>query len=292
MSIFTKDCPQCATPNPVSAVRCACGHCFDVTDKKAAVEVALHEERLYHDYLAARVVQAEAEYEVARTDALADPGDTYKAAHALAAEQALHTARAELRAQAQKAARLNTLMPRTAPPAPATPPPPKAHAKPRGTKRKHVAAPRDNKARAVAMPVVAAPIVAPPVAATPKPTTRVAAAAVPPPPKPAPKINVVAAPLAVAAAKPSRAFRARQAKQADAIVRKAQIAPVVPSADIPAAHTAAPPAPSPATKECPNCTAKVAPQLAQCRCGFGFGTASLEMASLALDAAALAILRK
>lgn len=273
MSIFTKDCPQCTAANPTNAVRCACGHCFDpeaVTDKKAAVEVAIHEERLYHDYLAARVVQAEAEYEVARADATADPGDTYKAAQALAAEQALNTARAELRAQAQKTSQLKKLTARIAPA-------PRA-AVPRAKSKHAVPARAPSKPIAIAKPVKATPTV---------PTPKVAKAApaiVTPPPasKPAPAVA-----RALPTAKPSRAFRARQAKQAEAIILKAA---AVPSAMAPRPQAIAPP--PPATKECPNCTSKVPANVPQCRCGFGFNAASMEMAALPLDAAALAILRR
>jgi len=277
MSIFTKDCPQCTAPNPTSAVRCACGHCFDpeaVTDKKAAVEVAIHEERLYHDYLAARVVQAEAEYEVARADAIADPGDTYKAAQALAAEQALNSARAELRAQAQKTSQLKKLAVRIAPAPRAAVP----RVKPRA-KSKHAGPARTpSKPIAIAKPVVPTPTVA-----TPEVSKAAPATVTPPPsPKPAP---VVA--RALPAAKPSRAFRARQAKQAEAIVLKTA---AMPSAVAPQPQTVAPP--PPATKECPNCTSKVPASMPQCRCGFGFNAASMEMAALPLDAAALAILRR
>lgn len=284
MSIFTKDCPQCTAPNPTSAVRCPCGHCFDpeaVTDKKAAVEVAIHEERLYHDYLAARVVQAEAEYEVARADALADPGDTYKAAQALAAEQALNSARAELRAQAQKTSQLKKLTARIAPAPRAAVP----RVKPRA-KSKHAGPARTpSKPIVIAKPVVLKPTVAtpevrkaPPVAEA----SKAAAATVTPPPSPKPA-PVVA--RALPAAKPSRAFRARQAKQAEAIVLKAA---AMPSAVTPQLQTVAPPP----TKECPNCTSKVPATMPQCRCGFGFNAASMEMAALPLDAAALAILRR
>lgn len=274
MSIFTKDCPQCTAPNPTNAVRCPCGHCFDpaaVTDKKAVVEVAIHEERLYHDYLAARVVQAEAEYEVARADAVADPGDTYKAAQALAAEQALNSARAELRAQAQKTSRLKKLNVRVAPPARAAAPRVKPHAKP-----KHAAP-----ARTPSKPVVTAVKNPTPKAPIAIPVTHAA----PPRTQPAPAVAVASVTLAP---KPNRAFRARQVKHAEAIVRK--VATTVPTL-APQSHAAALPPPA-ATKECPNCTSKVPASMPQCRCGFGFAAASVEMAALPLDAAALAILRR
>lgn len=282
MSIFTKDCPQCATANPVGAVRCACGHCFDldaVTDKKAVVEVAIHEERLYHDYLAARVIQAEAAYEVARADALADPGDTLKAAHALAAEQALNTVRAEWRQQAQKTVQLKKLTVRSASETRSVAP----MAKPRITKRKHATTARTGKPHAQTKATAAKPMPAP-------------ASATPVAPIPA-KQSAPAGKPAMPDAQPSRAFRARQAKHAEAIARKVTAAVETPvtgtTAAIPAPAVRVAPVPTPAaTKDCPNCTAKVPTNTAQCRCGYGFNMASLEMASLPLDAAALAILRR
>lgn len=302
MSIFQKDCPQCAAPNPVSAVRCACGHCFDieaVTDKKAAVEVAIHEERLYHDYLAARVVQAEAVYEVARADALAEPGNTLKAANALAAEQALNAARAELQQQARKTARLKQAAQKTAVQARPATRPVAIRATARAARRKSAAlAPPANAPTTI--PATASAPAASAVAPTAPPAVAPARAAVVPTQKKQARATSAThartglAPVKLAQ-KPSRAFRARQAKQADAIARKvhagATATPAIePPALLPTASYATPTAI--ATRECPNCTAKVPATTARCRCGFGFAAASFEMASLPLDAAALEILRR
>jgi ribosomal protein S27AE len=107
MSIFKKDCPECATPNMVDAVRCDCGYCFDpdALGGTDAAEYADEQDRLYLDYLAARVVQTEAEMIVAREQANADGGNTYKAAAALVAEQALNAMQAEMK---QLAARVRS----------------------------------------------------------------------------------------------------------------------------------------------------------------------------------------
>ncbi|MBI3897068.1 MAG: hypothetical protein HY308_02095 [Gammaproteobacteria bacterium] len=87
---------------------CECGYCFDpdALQGDAAVEYELQQLRLLRDYLAARVVQAEATMLVARQDAVFDRANTYKAAQALAAEQALHTARAQLDAHLVREAQL------------------------------------------------------------------------------------------------------------------------------------------------------------------------------------------
>lgn len=297
MSIFEKHCPQCTTANPVSAVLCACGYCFDpqaVTDHKAVARAAMHEERLYHDYLAARLVQAEAVYEVTRADALADPGNTYKAAQALTAEQALNTARAELRQQTDKASRLKKQAASQTPTEPTAVP----SQKPRAIKRKSnhpTLAARTTKARVETKPVAAiapakpVPVATPVIAAAPTAKQRaLPAASAPSAPAATPRMEPASA--------PSQAFRQRQARHAEAIARKALASATAPTVPLPIASIApvkaAPKQKPAATKECPNCTAKVPTQLPQCRCGFGFSTASIEMASLPLDAAALAILRR
>lgn len=306
MSIFQKDCPQCTAPNPVSAALCACGHCFDpaaVTDKKAAVDVAIHEERLYHDYLAAREIQAEAAYEVARADALANPDDTYAAAQALAAEQALNTARAELRIQAQKTSQLKRPPVQAAATASNPARTSRSTVRTRAAKRKPaVHAPTRAPEPSIATATVASVTLAPPPVVKPTAAPAPIAAATPTPapsakPVPAamPVVTTVAPqPAPKPTAQPNRAFRVRQAKMAEAIVRNTVPASPSPSATSPARavgaaskkHAAA------ATKECPNCTAAVPPSTTRCRCGYGLSTASPEMASLSLDAGALAILRR
>lgn len=306
MSIFQKDCPQCTAPNPVSAALCACGHCFDpaaVTDKKAAVDVAIHEERLYHDYLAAREIQAEAAYEVARADALASPDDTYAAAQALAAEQALNTARAELRIQAQKTSHLKRPPLQTTPTASNPARASRSTVRTRATKRKPaVQTPARASQPSIATAAIASPKIAPPPVV--KPTTAAAPIATATP-TPAPSVKPVLAakpvttkvaprPAPKPTAQPNQAFRVRQAKMAEAIVRNTTPASPSPAATSPARTVGAAPnkRPGAATKECPNCTAAVPPNATQCRCGYGLSTASLEMASLSLDAGALAILRR
>ncbi len=105
-SIFLKDCPECAAANPVDAIRCACGYRFDTKGADTTVdglELIAQEERLYRDYLAARVKQAAKELEHARAVAKASPGDKVKAAEMLLAEQRYNAARAELEAQQRRA---------------------------------------------------------------------------------------------------------------------------------------------------------------------------------------------
>jgi len=98
MNIFQKTCPQCATPNSPDAVSCRCGFCFDPellaeTDPDA---YARQQERLYREYVLARLVRANGELSVVRAKAMADPQDAQKAAALRAAEKAVSTLRAEL----------------------------------------------------------------------------------------------------------------------------------------------------------------------------------------------------
>src|SRR5205814_144213 len=115
VSIFKKDCPECAAPNPVDAVRCNCGYCFDpeALAPSDAGAYAEEQDRLYLDYLEARIAQAEAEAIVARQQANADRDNTLKAATALQAEQALNSLQAEMR---QLATRLSLRPKRANPP--------------------------------------------------------------------------------------------------------------------------------------------------------------------------------
>ncbi|KPK68040.1 MAG: hypothetical protein AMJ84_11855 [Acidithiobacillales bacterium SM23_46] len=94
VSIFERVCPQCATTNSVSSVRCGCGYCFD-SNQTTSLDQTAQEEQLYLDYLAARIAQAAETLDFARAAAARDPELHALAAEVIAAEQALRTARAE-----------------------------------------------------------------------------------------------------------------------------------------------------------------------------------------------------
>jgi Uncharacterised protein family UPF0547 len=102
LSIFSKTCPECAAVNPAGATNCACGYSFDVdgtNGSRNTLELVAQEERLYLDYLAARVKQAAEAAKIAHKLANADPENHTKAADALRADQLLMTARGELSEQ-------------------------------------------------------------------------------------------------------------------------------------------------------------------------------------------------
>jgi len=79
----------------------------------AAAEVVAQDEKLYEEYLAARLGQVEEEFRAARIALATDPGDTLKAAQTLLAEQALMAARADLKAQQAKTGSMIRLVQRT-----------------------------------------------------------------------------------------------------------------------------------------------------------------------------------
>ncbi len=104
-NIFLKDCPQCTSSNPVEAVFCRCGYCFDPNQIKNTAESLAHmahEEEVYLEYLQARTTQARADLEARRVAVTRDPENTTKSAELLLATQALSTAEAEYNAQLAK----------------------------------------------------------------------------------------------------------------------------------------------------------------------------------------------
>lgn len=269
MSIFEKDCPQCASPNPVRAVRCRCGYCFD-PERLHQTDAVAQEERLYRDYLAARLVQAEAVLTVARSEFSADPENQVKAAQALLAEQALNAARAELRSLLANTARRTSPAASVVAPVAKTPPP-------RQPKTAKVVVVEARTARPRSAPK--------PVSRTPQPT------------------------LPSATERPGPVFRAVQAVKADRVMQTKKAEPkrapakkAAPPASV--AHTqpqGVPPTPpiarptplapaKAAKKECPHCTALLPVEATRCRCGFNLPTVTVDMPPVALDAETLALL--
>lgn len=300
MSIFEKVCPQCASSSPVHAVSCDCGYFFD--PEHAGEEHLLQEERLYRDYLAARLVQAEAALTVARTEAAADPENQVKAAQALLAEQALNATRAELRELAVRNARSRSP---GRPAAVAVAGAAAKSAKPQASKRPVVSGP--TLPHAGTRPAAARSV------------TQAAKRPVPVPPKPAPLPLAKArpaTPVPVAAVHreitetPGPVFRAVQTVKAETAIKtrrgapkrapernaaapqpapKAHPAPVAaaPATPVPAKSAA----PKPARKECPHCTALLPLDATRCRCGFSLPTVAVEMPPVALDAETVALLK-
>jgi hypothetical protein len=104
-SIFLKDCPQCATKIEATAVFCRCGFCFDpekINNTADILDYKVNEEKVFLDYLKARVTQAEEDLSDARHRATNFPEMHEYAAEVLIAEQALMTARSDLAQQFAK----------------------------------------------------------------------------------------------------------------------------------------------------------------------------------------------
>lgn len=322
MSIFKKDCPECATPNNVDAVRCDCGYCFDPEALAGAdaAEYAHEQTRLYRDYLAARIVQAEAEFAVARERAHAEPGNTYKAAEALVAEQTLNALQAEMKQLglrppkttapsrtpiAPKATPAKTSAPQAA--APTSNPPPRATAVAASPSAARKSPPPFKKpvihARREPTPAISKVESTPATKRKPTETTEAVAVATKQTAIPAARaVSMKREPVTpVQVATPSPVFRNIQARKAEAIAKTklaAETAPVSPAAaPAPAKRVETPAALPPVTtsaknptQECPSCTATVPAELEKCRCGYTFSQSTKEVPALTLDAAALAIL--
>ena len=101
MSIFSKECPHCAATRPADASRCGCGYVFDpylLDDAQRTLGLAAEEEKLYEEYLAAKLAAIDPENEpTAIDDARAQRG-----AQAANAELAAQRARAAQAAEAAK----------------------------------------------------------------------------------------------------------------------------------------------------------------------------------------------
>jgi len=104
-NIYLKDCPQCTSSNPIEAVFCRCGFCFDPGQIKNTAESLAHlahEEEVYLEYLQARVEQSRSEQATRQAASQRDPANTTKSAELLLATQALSTAEAEYSGQLAK----------------------------------------------------------------------------------------------------------------------------------------------------------------------------------------------
>ena len=108
MGIFDKACPQCTADNAAGAIRCACGFIFDTADANGlgpSPQETAEEERLFQEYLAARVAQAIEQVTVAVHAADVEPANERGAIEAIRAQAAAEKAKAELATQQARAAK-------------------------------------------------------------------------------------------------------------------------------------------------------------------------------------------
>ncbi|MCH6583820.1 MAG: hypothetical protein IH808_12565 [Proteobacteria bacterium] len=108
MGIFDKACPQCTADNAAGAVRCACGFIFDTADANdlgPSPQETAEEERLFQEYLAARVAKAIEQTTVAVHAADVEPANERRAIEAIRAQAVVEKAKVELAAQRARAAK-------------------------------------------------------------------------------------------------------------------------------------------------------------------------------------------
>lgn len=107
MGIFDKACPQCTADNAAGAIRCACGFIFDTADANGSApspKETAEEEKLFEEYLAARVAQAIEQATVATHAADVEPENERRAIEAIRAQETVEKAKRELAAQQTRAA--------------------------------------------------------------------------------------------------------------------------------------------------------------------------------------------
>ena len=108
MGIYDKACPQCTADNAAGAIRCACGFIFGtdaVNGSGPSPQETAEEERLFQEYLAARVSQAIEQATVAAHAADVEPNNERQAIEAIRAQAAVEKVKAELAAQQVRAAK-------------------------------------------------------------------------------------------------------------------------------------------------------------------------------------------
>ncbi len=252
MSIFSKECPQCAATRPADASRCGCGYVFDpylLDDAQRTLGLAAEEEKLYEEYLAARAAQAVEAARVAAKLTAIDPENEPTVIDDAGAQRGAQAANAELAAQRARAAQAAEAA--------------KIEAAEQGAKswRTKLAAQATKAVKGVA----------------PTATRQQVRLAVKP---------IRAAPGAVGTAKAARIRKAEAAppvtgrhltpsNKPGATFKAAQAAKVVKALRVTLARE---------TVECPWCTATVAASAVRCRCGYSFATGVRAMPPLALSA--------
>lgn len=116
--IFNKSCPQCATTLAKSAPHCECGYSFAEDAPASALAQTLAEEKLYEDYLLARVTQTAQAAIEAQAQQRQRPDDMALRNAALVALETAESARRDLAAQSERVEALRQAMLTEAKPAP------------------------------------------------------------------------------------------------------------------------------------------------------------------------------
>ena len=117
-NIYQKTCPECAATVPTDAERCECGYLFEPVHADATrstEEQAAQDEKLFEDYLVARVEQAVKVMQVAQVELAKSPGDFDKAMEVMRKLQKVRATRAAREAQAVKTAEARKALEEAAP---------------------------------------------------------------------------------------------------------------------------------------------------------------------------------
>lgn len=302
MSIFSKICPRCAGENPLPESRCQCGFVFDAsatTGSFKALEMVVQETEVYAEYLHVRMKQAMETAEVAIAERARAPGDPAKSRAADAANEEYLAAKSEYEQQMKMVAqaRREALLIRekeslAAGQAQGVQAETRVKTKKQALTRNQDAISRQKTAKRPTKTGSAS-------TATKTATSR--------PVIPVSKQDI-------GQASPPSAMRQKMANAANSTserVRKAQstigreIAAANRAPQVKPAATAAPNTEYPAVaaskaatpqfaakqaakaqtvhKECPNCTAVVALEADECKCGFGFASGAQKMDGISLS---------
>jgi hypothetical protein len=107
VGIYDKTCPQCMASSTAATARCTCGYLFDSSgsdERSLTLERIAREEKLFEEYLEARLAQAQEAAIVATRAADLDPENQRKAIEASRAKRAAGRAAVGLATQRIKAA--------------------------------------------------------------------------------------------------------------------------------------------------------------------------------------------
>jgi len=301
-SIFEKICPACASIISVTTERCECGYTFTLRQDESHTdqEVALRDEELYENYLAARAAQALEAARAALSELSQNPDDARLAADAALSQEVAKSLEADLNEQRAKIRALQASLPRRPEPAPS---PPVMTAPSPAPIPEPVAQGQEGKPAPASMTTIRSPMAGETrsTAAPSESTLSAVSTAVETPAitKPAPQqVSMPASPL-ISAARAASVLES--IKLAKARERADRFVPETPM-EAPSTPSVASSAPSPAfraeqsmraqqaishlkaldEKCCPNCTSSVPKNTTRCRCGFAFVAEGNDLPTLTL----------
>lgn len=301
MSIFSKICPRCAGENSLPESRCQCGFVFDTsatTGSFKALEMVVQETEVYAEYLHVRMKQAMEAAEVAIAERARAPGDPAKSHAADVANKEYLEAKAEYEQQMKMVAQVRreallmrekeSLVVRQAQAVQAekrpkakkqTPIRKQAALSSQKTSKRSVTSPRITSgktatSRAV-MPVSKQDIgrVSPSSAMRQKMATAVNSASE--------RVWKMKSAIGDGVADANRALQAKSTATSAANIKNPAVAATkVATRKFTAKQAEKAQA---AHKECPNCTAMVALEADECKCGFGFASGAQKMDGVSLS---------